>query len=205
MDDDFPAAHSMDTVWFAVDEAGHVGIFTTGEDGHVPVHTDQDDGLELMNALEGKADDPDEEWKDRATRLGLFYYGYGWGTSAIVDPYQREASPPQPIHMDQLPPALRKRARKRCLKKMDFAQQAWIQPLEQLECDLSNEDEAVAYLCGDGKTVRPIPGKEDRFAGFCEQVRKENPKAAKKFVFEGPQEKPKKPRRRRRKENDDGK
>ena len=33
---DFPAAHSMDATWFAVDRDGHVGLFTCGEEGAVP-------------------------------------------------------------------------------------------------------------------------------------------------------------------------
>ena len=28
--DDFPAAHSMDTTWFAVDRDGHVACFDSG-------------------------------------------------------------------------------------------------------------------------------------------------------------------------------
>ncbi len=36
MQPDFPAAHSMDTEWFAVDKCGHVAIFDGGEDGPVP-------------------------------------------------------------------------------------------------------------------------------------------------------------------------
>lgn len=32
----FPAAHSMDTTWFAVDRDGHVGVFESGEPGAVP-------------------------------------------------------------------------------------------------------------------------------------------------------------------------
>ncbi len=34
--DDFPAAHSMDTVWFAVDADGHIAEFDTGEQGWLP-------------------------------------------------------------------------------------------------------------------------------------------------------------------------
>lgn len=37
MDADYPAAHSMDTEWFAVDQDGRVGYFTSGEAGAVPV------------------------------------------------------------------------------------------------------------------------------------------------------------------------
>lgn len=33
---DFPAAHSMDTAWFAVDADGHVARFSTGESGAMP-------------------------------------------------------------------------------------------------------------------------------------------------------------------------
>lgn len=34
---DCPAAHSMDTTWFAVDDEGFVAAFDTGEDGALPV------------------------------------------------------------------------------------------------------------------------------------------------------------------------
>lgn len=36
MTPDYPAAHSMDTVWFAVDDDGHVGVFESHADGAVP-------------------------------------------------------------------------------------------------------------------------------------------------------------------------
>jgi hypothetical protein len=36
MDMDYPAAHSMDSQWFAVDRDGHVALFETGESGSVP-------------------------------------------------------------------------------------------------------------------------------------------------------------------------
>jgi hypothetical protein len=34
---DFPAAHSMDTTWFGVDEDGELAVFESGEGGSVPV------------------------------------------------------------------------------------------------------------------------------------------------------------------------
>ncbi|BDG05424.1 hypothetical protein [Anaeromyxobacter oryzae] len=49
---DFPAAHSMDTAWFAVDRDGHVALFQTGESGAVP--TDAylgEDGFAPLEAL----------------------------------------------------------------------------------------------------------------------------------------------------------
>jgi hypothetical protein len=33
---DYPAAHSMDTIWYAVDRDGHIAVFDSGEDGAVP-------------------------------------------------------------------------------------------------------------------------------------------------------------------------
>lgn len=33
---DFPAAHSMDTAWFGVDDNGEIAVFETGEGGSVP-------------------------------------------------------------------------------------------------------------------------------------------------------------------------
>jgi len=51
-----PAAHSMDTDWFAVDALGHVGVFESGEGGAVPgahfeqwhSQSSQDELLELL-------------------------------------------------------------------------------------------------------------------------------------------------------------
>lgn len=60
---DFPAAHSMDTTWFAIDADGYVGIFDTSQDGAIPedltpFHPDsiefQSDFLELLAADNGK-------------------------------------------------------------------------------------------------------------------------------------------------------
>jgi hypothetical protein len=43
--DDFPAAHSMDSTWFAVDADGHVALFFTGEAGGLPVEGYGDDDV----------------------------------------------------------------------------------------------------------------------------------------------------------------
>jgi hypothetical protein len=44
--DDFPAAHSMDTTWFAVDRDGHVAAFDSDETGAVPRAVDEAVGAE---------------------------------------------------------------------------------------------------------------------------------------------------------------
>ena len=63
MSPDFPAAHSMDSCWFAVDEAGHVGFFDTGEGGALPTADEfpkggeagGSEGLELQEFSPGGA------------------------------------------------------------------------------------------------------------------------------------------------------
>jgi hypothetical protein len=42
---DFPAAHSMDSTWFAIDRDGHVAIFETGESGCMPVEGYGEQGM----------------------------------------------------------------------------------------------------------------------------------------------------------------
>jgi hypothetical protein len=49
---DYPAAHSMDTDWFAVDAEGGVGFFSSGEPGPVPVSVEvQGDGDGLLRQI----------------------------------------------------------------------------------------------------------------------------------------------------------
>jgi hypothetical protein len=50
---DYPAAHSMDTTWYAVDQDGHVALFDSGEAGAVPeAHTEEEtDREDLAKAL----------------------------------------------------------------------------------------------------------------------------------------------------------
>src|SRR5260370_22461261 len=54
MDADYPAAHSMNTSWFAVDKDGHVACFDSGEAGAIPVESQR--GLSvyaILNLLVG--------------------------------------------------------------------------------------------------------------------------------------------------------
>jgi hypothetical protein len=47
MENDYPAAHSMDTTFFAIDRDGHVALFDTGEAGAVPVNACGGDGIDF--------------------------------------------------------------------------------------------------------------------------------------------------------------
>jgi hypothetical protein len=205
MTPDYPCSHSMDTTWFAVDEAGHLGMFNSGENGHVPDLAPADHTRDLARELWQRRNPEREEedlWElddeEIANQLGVYYFAYGDEFDPIGT-YGLMAAPERPLHVDQLPPDLRKEWKGLRLQ-LDFTQVEELQPLEHEECCYWYEEDRVAYLCSDGKTVRPIRGKEDKFAEFCRQFRTEHPEEAAKLVFE---EAPPKPRRRR-KGKDDG-
>lgn len=50
---DYPAAHSMDTTWFAVDRDGFVAAFDSAEGGAVPEEAANTESDDVMGALEG--------------------------------------------------------------------------------------------------------------------------------------------------------
>ena len=51
MADDFPAAHSMDSYWFAVDRDGRVAVFATGEAGAMPQQAEQGDPYDFASRV----------------------------------------------------------------------------------------------------------------------------------------------------------
>jgi hypothetical protein len=54
MEPDYPAAHSMDTCFFAIDRDGHVAIFDTGEAGAVPVNAVAGDDADVIRQQLGQ-------------------------------------------------------------------------------------------------------------------------------------------------------
>ncbi len=182
MEVDYPAAHSMDSLWFAVDAAGHVSLFDTGENGQAPDSEITDIGGELWNLWRR---DSLEDWDiDELCRtVGLYAFGYPEEFDPIA-PYIRYYVPEIPLHIDQLPPNLRERCGE-VRFDVSFDQLERIQPLEFLPCAYWYEDR-VAYVCGDGQTVRPIPGKEAEFAAFVREFSERDPNEASKMIFDGP-------------------
>jgi hypothetical protein len=262
MDADFPAAHSMDTAFFAVDRDGHVAFFRTGEAGAAPAyaaaHPDEaqrqlarlvpasepaydrqgrvlpgpeprseprhwsqvgnapdsilffmdslpdfvqtqitkgravqlpatngvavfferpsralvkrlhKDGLCRGCSFEYRGGEDEEYERDHpdVSRHGVFVYGHlceNW----ISGPYGRECVPRQPVHIDQLPPAVRRLLLQVHFDKLCFADTPHIQPVEHTEC-VSWES---AYLTSDGKTVRPIPGSDENYLDALDHLR----------------------------------
>lgn len=136
--EDFPAGHSMDSTWFAVDEAGEVAFFDTGEGGAIPKQgfpvggeAGVEGGLEswelsfqllqreakgdpaLAAVLPASAEELGD-WleceQDAEFRLllSLGVHVYSCGEQDAY-PYFRVSLPSQPGRLDQLPEALRER------------------------------------------------------------------------------------------------
>ena len=196
MDADFPAAHSMDTQWFAVDKDGQVAYFDTGENGAVPNGATEVAVGEVLRALGSKwsEEDPDSYGSvlPELARLGLHVYedASDW----FPGPYLRTHRPKKPLHVDQLPPALRKEIKAVRFDGLSFADKKRLQPCDHLE----GYAWGGLFLSEDGKTVRPIPGHEKEYREALELLREEAPEELKKFRFEGLEEKPKARKRRRK-------
>jgi hypothetical protein len=55
MESDFPAAHSADTTWYAVDRDGHVACFDSGEEGLIPTGVPYMDDVVVSDWLHAAA------------------------------------------------------------------------------------------------------------------------------------------------------
>jgi len=219
MEPDYPAAHSQDTYWFAVDRHGHVGLFDTGETGPLPTDwdLDQDESSETMNRLFlllqslRKPSPPGRQGGVGAdgAALGVFVYSYGDGyeqpaVAFIWDVYRREEAPADPIHVDQLPPEFRNLL-KRFPLDVVFADSERVQPFEHLKCGGWGDD--IAYLRTDGTTVQVVPGQEKAFAKFLKSLTPKQRKLVENLRIEGaptPAKKKAPPKKRKKKEEGDG-
>src|SRR5262249_43950459 len=177
--------HSMDTQWYAVDADGNVAEFATGENGHAPVNYEGPSYLgELYAARHPDRLDRWPGYEVMAAELGVFLYDYGdpWEP---IDAYQRTLAPPRPVHVDQLPPAIRLGCKRIQLPGVQFARDVRVQPIEFFPCDCWGRERRVAYVAVDGVTVRPVPRHEPRFAEFVRRFRAEAPELAASYQFEG--------------------
>jgi hypothetical protein len=99
-------------------------------------------------------------------------------------PYHCQIVPPVPLHVDQLPPELRRLCRA-AIFPVRFGQEM-LQPMEHVPCSCWGS--GLAYVCSDGKTVRPVAGEEAHFAQFVRELRELSPEWAKDMLFDGPTE-----------------
>lgn len=170
MDADYPAAHSMDTEWFAVDRCGHVALFQSGEAGAMPlsasVLTGPDGGdEELAKRLFGQENADDEHEYPDTERIGFFRFEHeteNW----ISGPYLRLGTPSRPVRLEDLPAALREQISQFRFSSLCFGESQRIQPIEHAEC-ISWE---AAWLDVDKKRARPIPGQEDEYRQVYQEL-----------------------------------
>jgi hypothetical protein len=193
MEADYPAAHSMDTTWFAVDRDGRVGMFDSGENGAVPQAAQMDLRRdELLLVLRGGPPGTGPEFAnpwEEAARLGVFYYAANdYPELPLEEPYPLVFRAQKPLHVDSLPPKYRKLIRAIRFEAVRFEDSDRVQPVEHVKCAFWNRKQAFAYLAADGVTVRPIPGRERSFAVFCFELRRDCPEVAARLRFEGPDE-----------------
>jgi hypothetical protein len=182
---EYPAAHSMDTSWYAVDADGHVALIVSSENGHAPDGVEGADYLsELYAARHPELSDHGGERRRVAEEIGVFLYDYGDAWEPI-EAYRRWFAPPEPVHVEQLPPAVRRGCKRIQLPGVRFAEADRVQPLEFFPCDCWGRQERVAYIAADGVTVRPVPSHEPRFADFVRRFRAESPELAARYQFEG--------------------
>jgi hypothetical protein len=175
---DYPAAHSMDTTWFAVDRNGCVAAFSSGEAGAVPAQLQQDENfVDLIRAGLGKGeaerpdfanlDDEGDELNplDNLARLrelasgswslkdlNMFQYMHeNKYENWIAGPYSRKAAPSDPLKIDALPVELRKEIAE--FKNISFAETPFFQPAEHVKC----ESWESWYVTTKGK-IKALPG-----------------------------------------------
>lgn len=121
-------------------------------------------------------------------RLGLFFYDfeeYSLGGVPVHPPYGLTHRPNAPLHIDRLPPRLRDQLKSVRMDKVRFPDSERVQPVEHVACTFWRGDHELAYLAADGVTVRPVPGREAQFAGFCEELQRDYPEEIGRFRFEG--------------------
>jgi hypothetical protein len=184
MDADFPAAHSMDSSWYAVDKDGNVALFHTGAGGAMPENAYSPEAAEYVEELDDETreelDIVDLDPKQLPPEKRVFVYHTGQMDEALADRYQRKRVPKNPIHVDELPPAVRDALGRVRFDGLAFSETKVFQPVELTPCATWD----AAYLAGDGKTVKPVPGREEEYAQFFREYHNEFGE----FKFEPPGE-----------------
>lgn len=172
MEVDFPAAHSMDSSWYAVDKDGFVAYFDTGEDGPMPnrcYSPEMGDHFEDMDV-----DDLEEMGLSRSDIIDPSHlpdpkrlYSYSASDEyGVGGRYQRESCPKKPLHIDELPPDVREALGQARFDTLAFAQTEYLQPMELTE----STSWGPAYMSSDGKTIRPVAGREKEYKELMKEI-----------------------------------
>lgn len=145
METDYPAAHSMDTDWFAVDKDGNVAHMSSQESGAVPTSFlekfEEGEGYELLETISTAAGKQMQYKNDYplSESIGLFYYQcdypIGEDDEEALPAYTRGDLPTSPLKISDLPPALAARLSTVKLDNMSFPDTNQLQPIEFTKCE----------------------------------------------------------------------
>ena len=138
---DFPAAHSMDTYWFAIDADENVAVFDTGEAGALPYSARKLFICDLILYL------PNNDRRTfllktartnttlAAQLLGMFSYGHGdeW-ENWIAGPYTRNQQPEKLLKLEELPEDIQDLISWTWFEELCFQDTEIIQPIEYTKC-----------------------------------------------------------------------
>lgn len=181
-EEDYPAAHSMDTTWFAVDKDGSVAMFRSEETGAVPcAHArDQTSGREFLAHIaksRGQVLPRDFSRHNMADLLGIYVYSCGMDNyptgdneeleeeeyrEDVINPYELEAKPGTPLAVSDLPEFLQDEARHAMSYDGSFKDSPWLQPALQVPCQSWAEGfDEVTAIDVDG-SLKKVP-KSMRF------------------------------------------
>jgi hypothetical protein len=114
--------------------------------------------------------------RDDLARHGVYEYTHlceNW----IAGPYGRDQVPARRVHIDQLPPAVRRQLKAAQLPTLSFSVAPHVQPMEHWPC----ESWEPGWLGTDG-VVRPVAGREDEYANLMDEMQDDSPG----FRFEPP-------------------
>jgi hypothetical protein len=189
--EDYPAAHSMDTQWFAVDVDGHVAYAETGESGCAPADADRElwiyDVLAQIRGVlsnEEFIDQMNRNLREEATNSGLFVYELLLDYTTFESPYRLAVAPAKPLHVDQLPPPLRDQFKRFRLDNVRFPETPLLQLIEHVSCDIWGS--GTVYLASDGVTLRAVPGHETEFDAAIQTILGYDPDLLTRYKVERP-------------------
>jgi len=172
---DFPAAHSMDSDWFAVDKDGFVAMLTTNEEGAMPMKQEQGDGSEQLNEIASAlgctlAEDNYGSGQPESVGLYSFHWNLDDGPYDVAEdpslgqdegdgpvmPYKRMAIPEKPIHISELPANIQRNLGKYVFKNIAFKDCEWVQPALYIPCQFwtSKDFSDVELVTETGKIVK---------------------------------------------------
>lgn len=178
-EEDYPAAHSMDTTWFAVDKDGSVAIFNSNETGAVPcAHSrEQSDGEEFfahLAKLQGENLPDDYYNQNLGEKFGLFEYSCEMGVfppgtdedeacrSEIIAPYERQFAPSNPLKISSLPEFLQDEAKHAFVYSGSFASSLWLQPALLVPCENWAEGPGNVGAVDEDGNVKAVPDELSR-------------------------------------------